>query len=568
VRQRIDDTCVAAFRWCIDNCEFDDGAYGMFGRDDKWVGQTAAAVLLYAKLVNESSYLSTSSRSTIPKLRNHDHRGQLKMNSSISLRRAALLAVATMWTILVGAPRLAADEKVIRIDANELEDKIRGGMLAQVLGNLNGLPHEFKYIDEPGSIATYTPSLPKGAFTDDDTDIEWVYLREIAQRGVIELPPARISDLWKRHINRKIFCSNLYARQLMDLGLEPPWTGNVGLNPWSEFNISGQFLCESFGLMAPAMPRTAARVGLNYTRVAIDGEPAQATQLFSTMISMAFVQNDIDKLLDAGLTAVDPKSRVADVVRSTRAICRAHPDDWHAARGEIKKRWQTHGGTMRDRNGYELNTACTIAALVYGQKDFVETLRLAFNLGWDCDNNAATAGTIVGVIIGRRWMETQGWDIVDVYRNTTRDEMPMDETLSRLEDRVIECAQLVIKERRGDAQERSRRRVYEIRSETPGNIEPLTTTEQQIERLRATFLPTLNEDLAGPGPAHARAAYLALCLGESQRLKNESPETWAAAITDLKKHPKLVECLFRLPEPQGDILRQRARKAGLTPPSQ
>jgi hypothetical protein len=490
------------------------------------------------------------------------------MKSSTSLRRAALLAVATMWATWIDAPRLAADEKVIQIDADELEDKIRGGMLAQVLGNLNGLPHEFKYIDEPGSIATYTPSLPKGAFTDDDTDIEWVYLREIEQSGVIELPPQRIGDLWKRHINRKVFCSNLYARQLMDLGLEPPWTGNVGLNPWAEFNISGQFLCESFGLMAPAMPRTAARIGINYTHVAIDGEPAQATQLFTTMISMAFVQTDIDKLLDAGLMAVDPKSRVAEVVRETRDICRTHPDDWRAARGEIKKRWQTHGGAMRDRNGYELNTACTIAALVYGRKDFVETLRLAFNLGWDCDNNAATSGTIVGVIKGRRWMDAQGWDIVDLYRNTTRDEMPMDETLSRLEDRVIECARLVVKDRRGEVDERGGRRVYQIRSEAPGNIEPLTTTERQIERLRGALLPTLTEGMAGPGPARARAAYVALCLGEDQRLKSESPETWAAAIAELKKYPNLVKYLFRLPEPQGDILRQRARQAGLTPPAQ
>ena len=81
----------------------------------------------------------------------------------------------------------------------------------------------------------------------------------------------------------------------MDLGIEPPWTGNVGLNPWSDFNISGQFICESFGLMSPAMPQTAARLGLHYTHVAIDGEPAQATQLFTTMIATAFVETDIEK---------------------------------------------------------------------------------------------------------------------------------------------------------------------------------------------------------------------------------------------------------------------------------
>src|SRR3954468_874381 len=158
--------------------------------------------------------------------------------------------------------------RFLEIPANTLEDKIRGGMLGQILGNLNGLPHEFKYIAEPGNVRHYTPSLPDGAQTDDDTDIEWVYLREIARTRENFLEPDRIAGLWKRHINRRIFCANRYARDLMDLGIDPPWTGNVGLNPWSEFNISGQFVCESFGLIAPAMPQTAARLGLHYTGVA------------------------------------------------------------------------------------------------------------------------------------------------------------------------------------------------------------------------------------------------------------------------------------------------------------
>jgi hypothetical protein len=55
---------------------------------------------------------------------------------------------------------------------------------------------------------------------------------------------------------------------------------------------------------------------------------------------------------------------------------------------------------MRDKNGYELNTAATIASLVYGSGELPLTLQHAFNFGWDCDNSAATAGTIVGVMNG------------------------------------------------------------------------------------------------------------------------------------------------------------------------
>src|SRR5678816_4515411 len=122
----------------------------------------------------------------------------------------------------------------VTISADVLADKIRGGLLAQLLGNLNGLPHEMKYIDEPGKVEQYTPSLPDGAWTDDDTDIEWVYVQGIQNSKTCQtmLSSQTICDLWREHINRRIWCANAYARQLMELGFEPPLTGIKIFNPW------------------------------------------------------------------------------------------------------------------------------------------------------------------------------------------------------------------------------------------------------------------------------------------------------------------------------------------------
>ncbi len=290
----------------------------------------------------------------------------------------------------------------VELTAEVLEDKLRGGLLAQLFGNLNGLPHEFKYIQEPGQLETYTPDLAEGAHTDDDTDLEWVYIWRMQQAGEAFLSPSEIAGLWRAHINRGIWCANAYARQLMELGLEPPLTGRSALNPWSSFNISGQFICESFGLVAPAMPQSAARLGLNYTHVTIDGEPAQATQLFTAMIAEAYLDSRLDRIIAAGLEALDPASELRGIVDQVRAWHEQYPQDWRQARELIRQSWARHGGEpSRDGNGYELNTACTIAALLYGDGFLAETLQIAFNLGWDCDNNAATAATILGVIQGR-----------------------------------------------------------------------------------------------------------------------------------------------------------------------
>ena len=285
------------------------------------------------------------------------------------------------------------------------------------------------------------------------------------------------------------------------------------------------------------------------------------------MIATAFVETDIDKILDAGMKAVDPKSKIAEVVTTTRQFCRDNPNDWKKTRLAIKERWQTHGGIVRDRNGYELNTACVIAALIYGHNDFVETLRIAFNLGWDADCDAATAATIVGVMKGRRWMNDQGWDIKDVYRNTTRDDMPNDETLTGLENTLIEAARITIKKNGGELVTK-RRPAASIASRP--NLPPISNPSQraaaQIANLRKHFAPQLEKDLAAPGVARARAAYIAICLGEAERFKRESPTEWSAAIAELEKYPAVVHDAFKSPAPIGDQLRREAERAGLHDP--
>jgi len=240
--------------------------------------------------------------------------GEAAMTTRRTATSAAIAAIVLLCTGFAGAQEPGISSGIVDLPQEVLRDKIRGGLLGQILGNLNGIPHEMRYINEPGNVTEYEPALPEGARTDDDTDFEWVYIDAIQRHGDVFVPRAEIADLWRTRINRRIWCSNQYARVLMDLGLEPPMTGTIALNPWAEFNISGQFLCETFGLIAPGMPQTAGRIGLHYTRIAIDGEPAQTTQMFTAMIATAFLIDDIDRILDAGVAALDPRSVLREAV--------------------------------------------------------------------------------------------------------------------------------------------------------------------------------------------------------------------------------------------------------------
>ena len=444
-----------------------------------------------------------------------------------------------------GNQSATSDLKSISIPVETVIDKIRGGMLGQILGDLNGLPHEMAYIQEPGNVKNYIPSLQNGAWTDDDTDFEWVYICTMQKNRNAFLPADTIFRLWKERINRNIWCANRFSRYLMDIGFKPPYTGYITFSPWAEFNISGQFLCETYGLLAPAMPQTAARIGLNYTTVAIDNEPAQTTQLFTSMISTAFVENDINKIIDAGMKAMDSESKALQVCKDVRIWFAENPENWRETRRLLKEKYTSENSNIRDKNGYELNTGAIIAALLYGKGDFAETLKAAFNFGWDADCTAATCGTIVGVTKGYRWMMSQGWQIVDRYKNTTRENMPLDETISSFCDRLIELFEMVNEQNGGKKELVNNVMVYSINPEVPMPVLRLSSVEEQKENLRINLEESILRNIqSGNRQEKARAAYMAVCLDLNVTLSQKYPKQWKTACSDLSGYWKIMHNIF------------------------
>jgi hypothetical protein len=288
------------------------------------------------------------------------------------------------------------------------------------------------------------------------------------------------------------------------------------------------------------------------------------------MIATAFVTTDIETLLDHGRAAVDPNSTVAQIVRDVRGWHREHPDDWRATRQLLQDKYSKYGGAMRDRNGYELNTGSTLAALLYGRGDFVPTLVTAFNFGWDADNTAATAGTIVGVRKGYRWMLAQGWQIVDRYKNTTRENMPEDETITSFADRLTDLAEKLIIEQGGRRLTENGRIIYRIAAQKPACVQRLESDRAQVAALRAKLRKEIDDGLSPPASREqrARAAYYAICLDLAPALRAEHPQEWAAARAALNGYENILQVLFHhSPTPLGDGLRAKAVAAGLKPPA-
>jgi len=68
LKARIKDCCVSSMRWAFDACQFEDGALGMSGRDDKWLGMTGLAILLHRELRAKGWLAGETAREYGPKV--------------------------------------------------------------------------------------------------------------------------------------------------------------------------------------------------------------------------------------------------------------------------------------------------------------------------------------------------------------------------------------------------------------------------------------------------------------------------------------------------------------------
>jgi hypothetical protein len=243
---------------------------------------------------------------------------------------------------------------------------------------------------------------------------------------------------------------------------------------------------------------------------------------------------------------VDPDSKIRSIVDDVRKWYREYPGDWRRTRELLRDTYTQADGSLRDSNGYELITGATVAALLYGNGDFAETLRIGFNFGWDCDNVTATSGTIIGTIMGYKTMMAQGWDIVDRYKNTSRDGMPDDETITTFADRVYYNMEQMILRNGGRREMRDGKCYWSIPTEAPGMVEDLPTLENEITRLATELKDDILQGLKNPQSKEdqARAVYLAVCLDLAGEMGKNQPEYWEQAKEVFYNTWKLKQVLF------------------------
>ena len=393
-------------------------------------------------------------------------------------------------------------QQLRKISEEEIKDKIHGYWIGQLAGNYVGFPFENLYADEPIPILidryynfkdadtldlmmnlddrrAYTNIMADamgGAWSDDDTDIEFVTLYAVEKYG-LDLTYEEITDMWKKHINRFIWSANRKARDLMEEGYTPPATGNkVNNDYW--YRITSQLVNEIWGAFYPGMIEKAATRSEWGAKIMCDDWATHATIVYGVMYSAAFFEKDIHQLLQIAMDQIPDDSPYKQGMKDVIQWHSEH-EDWRTTRQLMHDKYyhEVNGFTIPyPVGGAVINGLSGIMALLYGEGDFTKTVAIATSAGYDCDNQAATCGGLIGVMHGAQnipdkftlSMTSRGaWEkpFNNQYINYSRDGLPNYNEISDIVDRILSITEQAILYNGGKKVNEDGKWVYEVQTD-------------------------------------------------------------------------------------------------------
>ncbi len=350
------------------------------------------------------------------------------------------LALSLIFLVACTPGEARPAEKTQTLTADAYYDKVHGAWQAMMVANHTGLDLQGVYLEEPGTADSIDLVLLDEWSTDDDTHVEWVDLHILETYG-LEPSYEQIRDEWVQHLNNDIWVSALRARQLMAEGIVPPQTSDPALNPEGVWSIGAQLQTELFGLLAPGMPGEAARRARYFARVTNSGLAVEASAFYTAVYARAFFQSDIPTLIAETQADFAPDSAIYQIAANVRQWHEANPGDWRATRRLIRDAYDDDPEWWAAK----VNFAATIMALLYGEGDFMRTMAIASQAGWDADNNMTTSAGLLGIILGFDGLPEAVRESTDVYFNEdVTGDLARYDTVSNIARRTQALAEQVI----------------------------------------------------------------------------------------------------------------------------
>lgn len=317
------------------------------------------------------------------------------------------------------------------IEKEEYFDRVYGCYLGKNIGGTIGTP-----LEGNKEFLTIPFKEPSELLANDDLDLQLVYLDILMKKG-IKITSYDLADGW---LNNITYPFDEYGVAIANLkaGLKPPVTGYY--NNWFQNCMGAPIRSEIWACIAPGKPEIAGWYA--YQDASIDhwNEGVYGEIFLATLESIAFFDSSLLSIIKKALSFIPCNSMVYQVVELTQSLYK-HGKSLKETRETILQHFGHYNFTDCVQN-----IGFIIAGLLYGEGDFLKTIISAVRCGYDTDCTGATAGAIIGIMLGREKILKEGyadndkivagWGIKNIY---------VPETLKELTEEVIKTGYEVIK---------------------------------------------------------------------------------------------------------------------------
>ena len=307
------------------------------------------------------------------------------------------------------------------LDTEVYAERLEGALLGRFAGCTLGAPVEFwtsehmeswareigdafppvdywSAIPEPQNLRysvsrcdAYTRAKMDGVPVDDDITYTLLGLLVVEDYG-LDFTIDDNAAAWLKYLPYACTAEDIALRNLKK-GVPAKKAGEKK-NPYCEW-IGADIRSDPWGYMAPGYPEFAAEMAyrdayLSHRRNGIYGE-----MYFSAVIAAAFTVDDPRDALQIGLSEIPRDCAMAQTVQ------------WALKVAPAITNYQQAGAAVRQRfEGMHcvhtlLNACLTIWGITIGGRDFTRVISETVAMGWDNDCTAATAGSIVGAVVGK-----------------------------------------------------------------------------------------------------------------------------------------------------------------------
>ncbi len=289
--------------------------------------------------------------------------------------------------------------------------RVYAGVLGKIVGVYLGRPFEQwsheRIQAELGDIWYYVHDrlgLPL-IVTDDDISGTFTFLRALPDYGNSRgLTPEQIGQTWLNYIIEKRTIlwwggvgnsTEHTAYMRLKHGVPAPLSGSIDLNSKVVAEqIGAQIFVDGWAMAAPGDPEFAAELARRAGSVSHDGESVYGAQVVAAMEAQAFVESDLNQLIDTAVRLIPADSLIYRLIAELR--------DWHAGEAD----WRKTRAKIAGKYGYDKyggnchiipNHALIIFSLLYGGDDFQKSLMIVNSSGWDTDCNSGNVGCLLGI---------------------------------------------------------------------------------------------------------------------------------------------------------------------------